>query len=408
MLQFCDSMAHYTDITQKWDGLISSGGFPVVNRTFGRIGNCSLQFKASGGTTDWTSKTIPNTSHGFVGFAFRIPAFDDPSNNGYFLSLLGTCNVKLGVNNSMQLVLFVNTGVVATSSTSLHANTWEYIEVEFEFTGSAGSGNCIVTVKVEGVTLISATTTSVSGGGFQPFYSGIKIGSVDFGFPSGLYMYICDLYMCDNTGSVNNTYLGDVSVLAKYPTANGSTNQYTNHWASWAGTTAYAVGQQIKDSNNNIQRVTVAGTSGGSTPTWATTGGVTTTDGSVTWIVVGSGSNPGAANWMAVSEPFADDDNSYVADATVGHIDLYTFQSTTASSILAAVVNLRAEKDDSASRAIRAECKSSSTSADSGTDIPMTMGYAGYQGLFEVDPNTSSAWTTSNLNSAQFGIKTTV
>jgi len=56
----------------------------------------------------------------------------------------------------------------------------------------------------------------------------------------------------------------------------------------WDYNAKYAVGNQILDSNGNIQQVTVAGTSGVSAePTWATTIGATTaSDGTVTWKLV--------------------------------------------------------------------------------------------------------------------------
>jgi hypothetical protein len=51
----------------------------------------------------------------------------------------------------------------------------------------------------------------------------------------------------------------------------------------WLATTAYTQSQGIVDSNFNVEKVTTAGTSGGSQPTWGTTVGGATTDGTVTW-----------------------------------------------------------------------------------------------------------------------------
>jgi hypothetical protein len=53
---------------------------------------------------------------------------------------------------------------------------------------------------------------------------------------------------------------------------------------SWAAGHAYVKNARIIDSNGDVEIVTVAGTSGGATPTWPTVAGATTTDGSVTWI----------------------------------------------------------------------------------------------------------------------------
>ena len=54
----------------------------------------------------------------------------------------------------------------------------------------------------------------------------------------------------------------------------------------WAGTTAYAVGDVVKATSGNETlyfHCTAAGTSAGSEPTWDTTVGNTTVDGTVTW-----------------------------------------------------------------------------------------------------------------------------
>ena len=57
--------------------------------------------------------------------------------------------------------------------------------------------------------------------------------------------------------------------------------------ATWTATHAYKLGDQIGDSNGNIDTVSVAGTSGAAEPTWSTTVGGTTTDGPVTWVNIG-------------------------------------------------------------------------------------------------------------------------
>ncbi len=50
----------------------------------------------------------------------------------------------------------------------------------------------------------------------------------------------------------------------------------------------WAVHARIRDSNGNVQVVTTGGTSGASAPSWNTTPGLTTTDGTVTWTNAGS------------------------------------------------------------------------------------------------------------------------
>jgi hypothetical protein len=58
-------------------------------------------------------------------------------------------------------------------------------------------------------------------------------------------------------------------------------------FATWTATHAYALHARIVDSNNNVEIVSTAGTSGGTVPTWSTTAGANTPDGGVTWVNAG-------------------------------------------------------------------------------------------------------------------------
>ena len=56
---------------------------------------------------------------------------------------------------------------------------------------------------------------------------------------------------------------------------------------AWDAATSYAAGTEILDSNGGIEKVTTAGTSGSTQPTWPTTVNTTVTDHSVTWTYEG-------------------------------------------------------------------------------------------------------------------------
>ena len=80
----------------------------------------------------------------------------------------------------------------------------------------------------------------------------------------------------------NSTFLG-------LTTDNLTTWVNRGPYVGWANANAYILGTMIVDSNNNLEEVTTAGTSGGTNPAWATTIGGTTTDGGVTWTLRGLG-----------------------------------------------------------------------------------------------------------------------
>ncbi len=72
--------------------------------------------------------------------------------------------------------------------------------------------------------------------------------------------------------------------------------------ASWVATTAFVVGQSVRDPSLHLQICTKAGTSGGSAPAWNDLGG-TTTDNTVTWSDQGIINNPGAIPILVYNSP---------------------------------------------------------------------------------------------------------
>ena len=99
-------------------------------------------------------------------------------------------------------------------------------------------------------------------------------------------------------GPTWNTTVGGTTIDGINPTA-----------AAWAAGT-YAVGDEVYDSNNNIEQATVAGTTGATAPTWNTTVGGTTADGTVTWKNLGSRF---AVTWKNLGSRFLMADTATIA-----------------------------------------------------------------------------------------------
>jgi phage tail sheath protein FI len=92
---------------------------------------------------------------------------------------------------------------------------------------------------------------------------------------------------------VNSAVIGLVGAAPLFAVP-GATSVWDPSWLVQAqpqstASTAETVGNLIVDSNGNTQKVTTAGTTGTSTPTWSRTLGATTTDGTVTWTLIAIG-----------------------------------------------------------------------------------------------------------------------
>jgi hypothetical protein len=103
---------------------------------------------------------------------------------------------------------------------------------------------------------------------------GVASGSVQFGYQLQTTDYAANLITIQELGLFGNT--GG----ANFPAAVSTLNP------AWSSGHNYAIGDMIVDSNNNIERCTVAGTSAGTHPTWPTILGNTVGDGGVTWTLV--------------------------------------------------------------------------------------------------------------------------
>jgi hypothetical protein len=161
-------------------------------------------------------------------------------------------------------------------------------------------------------------------------------------------VYVDDYYACDIQGSTNNDFLGDVRVQAVFPNGNGNYSQLTND--------------------------------------------------------LGNMTN----NYTHVDEADPNDDTDYVESSNAGDKDTYTYQDlpTTTGTVYGVQVMTYAKKTDSGSRTIRNLARLSGTDADNGSDIALPSGYTYLPSIFETKPG-GGAWTITDVNNAEFGVKVT-
>lgn len=385
--------------SSKWT---TNGG--NVSPTAARNGAQGWLFPSPNGSNFLVRNIGSNNGNTMVfGYAMRnvAPGFSGWIGPAFYDGTSVQVDVRLTADG--RLFITRNGTVLATSTLVINDPTvWNFFEFKAKIDPTVGTAE----VRVNGVVFCSFSgNTSATGTSFANVFQLHQLNLQNGN------QYYDDFYLLDSSGALDNDYLGDCAVQQTYAIADGGTNNWARAWASWAASTVTQLGTQILDSNGNVQEATAVTSdakTGTVAPTWATTGGTTTTDNHVTWTVRGSGLNPGAANWMAVSELYADNDSSYVVDSTPGDIDLYQFGtiSSPGGNPHGVQITAIADKDDAGTRSIRLLAKSGVTTVDNGADLPLTQNsYQAFQAIFETDPNTSAQWTAAGINAARFGEK---
>ena len=158
-----------------------------------------------------------------------------------------------------------------------------------------------------------------------------------------------DLYVCNGAGSVNNNFLGDVVIETLYPNGNGNSSQ-------------------------------LLGSDGNSTD-----------------------------NYLLVDEPGTPSTSDFVGSPTVGQKDTYAFTNLVkVGSVFGVVAHAFAHKTDAGS--VNGRILARPTSTDfAGPNFSPAVGTAasanGTKTTWELNPQTTAAWTTAEVNASEFGIE---
>ncbi|MFO0915279.1 MAG: hypothetical protein U0795_20120 [Pirellulales bacterium] len=120
---------------------------------------------------------------------------------------------------------------------------------------------------------------------------------------------------------------------------------------------------------------------------------------------VGSDGNS-VDNYLLVDDPTSDADTTYVQSDAALDVDLYVCDDLPASAGNVLAVHSLAlwKKTSGASKVSRQVCRIGGTNYESG-DVSPTTAYAWHSRLMETSPATSAAWSVSEINAAEFGVK---
>lgn len=247
--------------------------------------------------------------------------------------------ISLAYTVSGQVQVLRGATVLGTSGIVLIVGTMHHIQFQATINNTTGSYE----VKVDGVSVLSGTGVNTRNGTAVNQANGYRLGAG--GSSSGGQIFD-DLYVWDGSGSVNNTFPGDVVVSAILPSGAGNSTQ----WTPSAG-----------------------------------------------------------SNYQCVDET-TPNTSDYVSTLTLNNKDTYVFGDVAGSgSPLGAVVNAYATKADAgAARGIKAICRASSTESQSSEVTISTTWRYWIQAVFENDPSTSALWASlAAINGAEWGVQVT-
>jgi hypothetical protein len=314
------------------------GGFSALYLRAGRLSGYSVQ-----GTYNTASAlrtpVLPTTADTLiVGVGFkphasnsaeiRLLRLSGPSGAGVYINHLPSSN-EITAYSAAGSLLGTSTGANVTSA------AWSYIELKVKY-ASAGT----IEVRVGGTTVLSLTGVDTRIGG-----AGSYNNQVGWSFSAtGEYPpFFDDLYVCDNSGSLHNNFLGDCKVIAAFPTSDASPNDWT----------------------------------------------------------VSAGSN----HYALVDENPANDDTDHLESTTSAQKELWGHGALSATGAIFGVMVNTDARMTSGSSSLKMPCKSGATETDDTAQTVTSTSFVTFTRVLETDPHTGAGWTLANLNAAQFGIK---
>ena len=168
--------------------------------------------------------TLPMMTELIMGFAYRATNAGNHAIVHLYQSTASNNGICLGVSGgkfTFSIPSGTGTGTaLGTSTTSFSANTWYNIELRVKL-GSGSSGE--VELRINGATEISTVACNTATGSITAYKYALFSGS----FSGFITNYFDDFYLCDKSGTENNTFMGPCAVYTLLPTVNGTTNNYT-------------------------------------------------------------------------------------------------------------------------------------------------------------------------------------
>lgn len=304
-------------------------------------------------------RQIPNTSNGFTSIGMRIEEDNQHPPTMFVYDLVNNlclCSISFDINGVVSAWRgFPISGTLLGRS---DAGVWRYgvdfdvevhwvisttvgeIEVRFHTigNGTAGGGSTPA-LHLTGQNTQPGTSSVYDGAGFGQVFNGSGVGGATTGV---IDVKWDDFRVYNNSGSVNNTWLGTNRVQTLMPAGDGATVNFTR-------------------------------------------------------------SNTSLAHWQNIINQNIDD-SLYLYDPTVGDLNLMTPTPLVNAAPPIAWVGMLGyyRQDDATQHFVKQRIVSSGTNGD-GASFATPQTYSGDHDIYETDPHTSAAFTAAAVNALQFG-----
>jgi hypothetical protein len=336
MLLFADSFDHYNtaQILRKY-----AGYFGDTIGAFGRNATNGVQGASTSQFNGIVEPVPQNPNTLFIGFAFFTSGLPNSIRGLCNFTDTGTGQVNIVLRPDGRIETYRGSTLLATTAVGIGVSQYNYFEVFATINNTTGA----VQLRLNGTNILNLSGVNTRNTANNQI-NGVTInghaGTTSLGL-IGTGANMDDFYICDTTGSTNNTFLGDVRVQAIFPTGAGNYTQ------------------------------------------WSPT--------------------PAVPNWQNVDENPATDDTDYNASATAVQKDSFAFADITPATgtVYAVAHNLMMRKDDAGVRTVRALARLSGTDGF-GANINVGNSYANYQTIFETKPG-GGQYSIADVNNSEFG-----
>ena len=206
-----------TDVEKRHEGGSILFGSPDGDLIAGRGGDSTgLRFNYHSSNRIVVTRYNPEATTLIIGFAFKTPTEFGVAAVGHYMCELAPSFLRVyWGNGSLHLHNSDWTPAYKYIGQGLQANRWYYLEFKIYFHATLGT----VEVRINGQTTFSETNLDTQYLTYEHGLLNLYAPDVNCAFD--------DLYICDETGSYNNDFLGPIKVETLRPTSDDGAQNWT-------------------------------------------------------------------------------------------------------------------------------------------------------------------------------------